>query len=620
MPTKVELTLEQSQQGPSDDVLVTQGVEYGKEEIFSSSSLQECESAVINIDRSLTDDERQANERRVKSSEVYEALIQMVPSKAPGPDGMTVKGALALKIDMSKAYDRVEWPFIRAVLSKFGFPLHFSKLIMDCVFLISFSFNINGQVSSHVTPTRGLGQGDPISPYIFVMCAEVLSSMVRKSITKGHIHGVKVCRGALEISHMFFADDNIFFTRSSVEESCRLKSIFTRYCQASGQVINYEKSKISFSANVDIHTRTRIIECLNVHEVVHQDTYLGMPLVIGRFKKLVFEAILDKIKKKLGGWKEKTLPIARKEVLIKSVAQAMPMVKENPIRCCKWERMYISKFRVGLGFRHLGLFNRSLLEKQVWRLITSPTKLAARILKAHYFPRSSFFDANIRYRPNYIWHSFLSVKDIVHKGCKWNIGDGRSVKVWNDFWVDDHRILGDGWNHELMSSLFLHIIASKITCCFVKGAATFHDFCRLILDSCRAKWEIFMMIMWRLWLRRRKRFHGQLNDREGNVKAIAKLLLSEHHMANQREIITGTNRLHNTHMGVWSRPEADNIKVNCDAPWQNESEKAGWGFVARGYNRKVLFSYARLEYYTSSLLEAEAKAVHWAMSHALSRG
>nr|GEX97632.1 reverse transcriptase [Tanacetum cinerariifolium] len=142
--------------------------------------------------------------------------------------------------------------------------------------------------------------------------------MVRKSVTEGHIHGVKVCREAPEISHMFFADDNIFFTRSSVEKSCKLKSIFTRYCQASGQVINYEKSKISFSANVDIHIRTRIIECLNVREVVHQDKYIGLPSVIGRSKKVAFEAILDRIKKKLEVWVQNqiTLMLIRSAYLL----------------------------------------------------------------------------------------------------------------------------------------------------------------------------------------------------------------------------------------------------------------------------------------------------------------
>ncbi|GKF13866.1 reverse transcriptase, partial [Tanacetum coccineum] len=131
---------------------------------------------------------------------------------------------------------------------------------------------------------------------------------------------------------------------------------------------------------------------------------------------------------------------------------------------------------------------------------------------------------------------------------------------------------------------------------------------------CPAEWEIFMMTLWGLWTRRNKRFHGQLNGREGNVEAIAKLLLSKHHMENHREIITGTSRLHNTHTGVWSKPEVDHIKVNCDAAWQKGSGKAGLGFVARDYKGEVLFSGAR------SPLEAEAKVVHWAMSRALSRG
>ncbi|GKC16984.1 hypothetical protein Tco_1013766, partial [Tanacetum coccineum] len=234
----------------------------------------------------------------------------------------------------------------------------------------------------------------------------VLSSMVREFVTEGHIHRVKVCRGASEISHTFFADDNIFL------QDLRLRKVV-------GNLID------------DIH------KSLNVY-----------------------------------WWGDG--------------------VKENPIRWCKRERMCILKFQGGLGFRHLGLFNRSLLAKKAWRLVTSPTTLAARILKARYFPRSSFFDSKIGYRPSYIGRSFLSVKNIVRKGCKWNISNGRSVNVWNEFWVDDHRSLGpkpykrdvdqvrdlfnlegDGWNHELLSSLFSHNIASKIACCFVSKSRNY---------------------------------------------------------------------------------------------------------------------------------------------------
>ncbi|PWA42716.1 hypothetical protein CTI12_AA440500 [Artemisia annua] len=128
----------------------------------------------------------------------------------------------------------------------------------------------------------------------------------------------------------------------------------------------------------------------------------------------------------------------------------------------------------------------SLLAKQVWRLIKFPDTLAARVLKARYFPRSTFFEANVGYHPSYIWRSFHGVKELVLKGCKWNIGDGRSVNVWDDYWLENHRSLGpkldncevryvrdllnvdgDDWNRELLISLFPTNVANKISCCFV---------------------------------------------------------------------------------------------------------------------------------------------------------
>ncbi|GJX88622.1 ribonuclease H [Tanacetum coccineum] len=261
--------------------------------LFSSSSPQHCDSVVEAIDQSLTGNDILSLEKHVTAEEVYDALMQMAPTKALGPDAFVSnrvitdnaivafevmhwlknkkdgkRGSLALKIDMGKAYDRVEWHFIRAVLEKFRFPTHFTNLIMACVSSVSYSFNINGQVAGRVTPARGLRQRDPLSPYLFIMCAEALSSMIRKSVTQGRIHGVKVCRGAPAISHLFFADDSIFFLRASSADVINLKNILVRYCRSSGQLINYEKSEVSFSANVEPHVRTHIIDPLEVREVI----------------------------------------------------------------------------------------------------------------------------------------------------------------------------------------------------------------------------------------------------------------------------------------------------------------------------------------------------------------
>ncbi|PWA56180.1 hypothetical protein CTI12_AA420120 [Artemisia annua] len=163
------------------------------------------------------------------------------------------KGAMALKVDMSKAYDRLEWSFIRAALERFRFPQNFINVIMACVTTVSFSFNINGQVAGHVVPTR---------------------AMIRRAVATRQIHGIKVCRGAPDVSHLFFADDSIFFTRASLNECTHLQNLLARYCRSSGQVINFQKSEVFFSPNVELIVRNAILSKFEVREAPQQTTYI----------------------------------------------------------------------------------------------------------------------------------------------------------------------------------------------------------------------------------------------------------------------------------------------------------------------------------------------------------
>lgn len=117
------------------------------------------------------------------------------------------KGLMAIKLNISKAYDRMEWAYLEAMMRKLGFQEEWIRLVMMCVTTVSYSVLINKEPKGKITPARGLRQGDPISPFLFLLCAEGLTAMLKREERDGLISGISVCRGAPRISHLLFADD-----------------------------------------------------------------------------------------------------------------------------------------------------------------------------------------------------------------------------------------------------------------------------------------------------------------------------------------------------------------------------------------------------------------------------
>ena len=105
------------------------------------------------------------------------------------------EGFVTIKLDMSKVYDRVEWDFIKQVVEKIGFHEKWIKLIMHCITFVSYSILVNGVAYGSIIPTRGLRQGDPITPYIFLLCAYGFSSLINDAARNHRISGVSICRG-----------------------------------------------------------------------------------------------------------------------------------------------------------------------------------------------------------------------------------------------------------------------------------------------------------------------------------------------------------------------------------------------------------------------------------------
>lgn len=232
--------------------------------------------------------------------------------------------SMAVKTDMSKAYDRIEWGFLQEVLKRLGFHDVWVAWIMECVSSVSYSFLINGGPQGRVKPSRGLRQGDPVSPYLFILCTKVLSGLCNKALLNGSLPGIKVARNCPPINHLLFSDDTMFFGKSSSTICATLVTILSRYEQASGQCINRAKSAVTFSTKTSAEAKVRVKRELDISNEGGIGKYLGLPEHFGRKKRDIFASILDKIRQKAHGWTVRFLSSAGKMILLKTVLAAMP--------------------------------------------------------------------------------------------------------------------------------------------------------------------------------------------------------------------------------------------------------------------------------------------------------
>jgi len=134
-------------------------------------------------------------------------------------------GELALKIDINKAFDQVDWNYLLSVMIKMGFHKKWVDYIKLCLEFVQYLVMVNGDFIGPISLGRGLRQGNPLLSYLFIIYTESLSCLLKKYESKGELHGIKVCIGAPTLSHLLFADNCFLFCRANKEESTILKSI-----------------------------------------------------------------------------------------------------------------------------------------------------------------------------------------------------------------------------------------------------------------------------------------------------------------------------------------------------------------------------------------------------------
>ena len=344
-----------------------------------------------------------------------------------------------------------------------GFHPLWINLIMQCVSSVTYSFLINGLPTGRVRLSRGIRQGDLLSPYIFIMCSEVLSGLCNRAQEEGTLKEIRVASGSPHINHILFADDTMFFLKANKSSREALKGILKRYEEASGQTINAQKSAITFSKKTPGELKLAVKEDLQIEREGGVCKYLGQPEHFGRKKRDMLASIVDRIKQKASSWSTRYLSPAGKMVMLKGVLSAMP---SHSMTCFKlpkslikriqsavtrfwwddragtkkmawiaWSKMMQPKSKGGLGFRDFECFNEALLAKLSWRLVHRPDSLLGRILLGKYCTDSGILTCQSKSSESNGWKGILIGRDLLIKNSGWLIGDGNTVEIWSDPWL-----------------------------------------------------------------------------------------------------------------------------------------------------------------------------------------
>lgn len=374
-------------------------------------------------------------------------------------EGVVTRGCL--QIDLTKAYDSLDWNFLLNILRAIHLPEVFIKWIQECISSTSFSIAFNGELLGFFPGKKGLRQGDPISSLLFVLAMDVLS----KQLDKGAVNQVfrihPKCEAPL-VTHLSFADDVLIFFDGSEASLMGILSILDEFRETSGLRVNTAKTAL-FLDGGDYQLTQAVAGRVGLQSGCFPVKYLGVPLTSKKLRKQDYQPLLDRISKRLESWTIRHLSFAGRLQLIKSVIystitfwasifllpnQCLAEIERmcsgflwrgvpNSARGAKvsWESVCTPKECGGLGLRRLLPWNKVLGLKLIWLLFAAGGSLWVSWVRRHLIGNASFWDLDANCAGSWLWRSLCKLRIVARPFIICEIGSGISCSFWRDNWT-----------------------------------------------------------------------------------------------------------------------------------------------------------------------------------------
>ncbi|KAJ9559670.1 hypothetical protein OSB04_004830 [Centaurea solstitialis] len=381
---------------------------------------------------------------------------------------------LVFKVDFEKAYDSVEWNFLLDCLGNMGFGQKWRRWIEACLRSSTLSVLVNGSPTKEFEMGRGLRQGDPLAPFLFLIVAENLNVLMEEACEKGVFEGLRIGNEGVMISHLQYADDVIFFGKWSKVNLKNLIKILECFRLLSGLKINLRKSKL-FGMGINEQEVRDWAREMGCEGGILPFVYLGLPVGASMSNIKNWAPVVEKVKKKLGSWKAKWISFGGRLTLVKSVLGSLSLyflslfraprgvigelekirnrffwgggeLGKSSLVWVKWDKVVSSFEKGGLDIGDLSSMNHALLGKWWWWFLSGENCLWTSVIKSIY-GLSGGLDGRVergRGVGGSVWSNIIRVGGIPFgdipsfaDSFRIKVGGGDNTRFWDEKWLSD---------------------------------------------------------------------------------------------------------------------------------------------------------------------------------------